>query len=173
MRDFAAGPRVYSRGSCDPFCPPARQSFQDSLQIRRATHKSNDDKIFLLLSAPARITLIENFFNNIDYVFVLCASKSAMEEEERVDGVCGARVGARSGVGVDIDEEAAYQEGLFSKLHYCGMEGVVKTIFEKITSMGTYKYVQLIAANCILDTVPAALVMCTLTRIRGNCDQMM
>jgi hypothetical protein len=28
-----------------------------------------------------------------------------MEEEERVDGLCGARSGARSGVGVDVDEE--------------------------------------------------------------------
>jgi hypothetical protein len=78
-------------------------------------------------------------------------------------------------VGVDVDEEAADQEGLFSKLHYCGMEGVVEMVFQKrsITSMGTYMYVQLFAAGCILDTVPAALVMCTLTRVRGNRGQMM
>lgn len=113
--------------------------------------KSNDDKIFLPLSAHARMTLIENSFNNIDIVFVLCASEAAMEEEERVDGLCGARSGARSGVGVDVDEEAADQEGLFSKLHYCGMDGVVEMVFQKrsITSMGTYicmsSYSQLIA----------------------------
>jgi hypothetical protein len=48
-----------------------------------------------------------------------------VEEEERVDGVCGA--GARSGVGVDVDEEAADQESLFSRFHCgcCVQEGLV------------------------------------------------
>jgi hypothetical protein len=68
--------------------------------------KSNDNKIFLpLFSTRFRaITFIENKFSSIDKVFDLCASEAAVQQEERVDGVCGGR--ARSGVRVDIDGEA-------------------------------------------------------------------
>jgi hypothetical protein len=74
--------------------------------LRRVTYKSNDNKIFLpLFSTRFRaITLIENNFSSIDKVFDLCASEAAVQQEERMDGVCGGR--ARSGVRVDIDGEA-------------------------------------------------------------------